>query len=247
MVLLYTGHVTELPAPATEPTSSIFKATECDTDKLHSVKFPCGALSGKKVNQERHFCSNPVAENPTGGGTLVKSVNRANQRPLKVHIKMGSDNNRKMNAALDSGLGLEGSPSTTLGSISQESGGFPSLSMGTTMLSPGSILQVNIISLLLCSFQYDLVTLVDLVGVLNQVMTSFPVPCSEVISPLCTSLLRLVKDEVVPGYNKPAKNVKITPVKNTGLVDQLIAMHGDAVLSKPKKIKSGRSNENRWR
>lgn len=91
--------------------------------------------------------------------------------------------------------------------------------------------------------QYALVTLIDLVGALKQVMTSFPVTCSELTSPLDESLLSFVKDKVILEDNKPAENVNVSPVKNTQSVDQFVTVHGGEMLSKPNKIKSERRNE----
>ncbi|PKI46483.1 hypothetical protein CRG98_033126 [Punica granatum] len=200
-----------LQAPATALPSSRLKNAQSNADNLHDKKFPSGNLSVKQVKQEPSSSSDPVAENPTKGGALIMSGNRTNLRTLKVRIKMGSDKIAKVNAALYSGLGLEGSPSTSLGSSSQESGGFPSLSAGATDESPGSILQA---------------------------MTSFPVACSELISPLHESLISLVKEGVFAKDNKPADNIKVSPGQNTEPVDQLVPKQGDAVLSKVKKIKS---------
>lgn len=135
-----------LEAPATSLPSSRVRAAQCNADKLHNVKFPSGDVLIKQVNQDPHFCSGPIAKNPTRGGSLIKSGKGADQRPLKVRIKMGSDNNTKTNTALYSGLGLEGSPSTSWSSSSQECGGFPPLPVETTHESPAYIRLVNVIS-----------------------------------------------------------------------------------------------------
>ncbi|KAK4783682.1 hypothetical protein SAY86_008056 [Trapa natans] len=74
-------------------------------------------------------------------------------------------------------------------------------------------------------------------------MASFPVPCSDVISPLDDSLLSLRKS-VVPKNNDHAGNVKALPRKNYVLVDQLVTVQGDAMLSKMKRIKSDNRNIN---
>ncbi|KAK4755654.1 hypothetical protein SAY87_009411 [Trapa incisa] len=205
-----------LQAPATALLSLTLRDVQYDANKLHGSEVQNGNISVKKLNQEPQFDSNPIAKNPTRGGTLIKSEKgAANHSLLKVRIKVGSNKNTKTNTALYNGLGLEGSSSTSFSS-SHESGGFPSLPIESSHESPAYIIKV---------------------------MTSFPVPCSDFICPLDDSILSLRK-VVVPENNDHAGNVKVCPRKSSVLVDQLVTVQGDALLPKLKRIKSDYRNIN---
>ena len=81
---------------------------------------------------------------PSKHGTSYKSVNPTGQRVPKVRIKVGSVNAEKKNAEIYSGLGLDNSPSSSLGNSPGESGGMPLESQETLQESPTSILQVKL-------------------------------------------------------------------------------------------------------
>ena len=103
---------------------------------------PSGNIAAK---HDSHFSSAQVAEK-----TALKdeSFNRAgipsDQKTLKFRIKMGSDNKAKKNVAIYSGLGLDYSPSSSLGNSPEESGGTVTISQETTSESPTRILQVEV-------------------------------------------------------------------------------------------------------
>ncbi|KAE8734164.1 Tetratricopeptide repeat-like superfamily protein [Hibiscus syriacus] len=92
----------------------------------------------------------------------------SDQKTLKVRIKMGSDKKEQKVAAIYSGLGLDFSPSSSLGNSPDDSGGTLKISQETARETPSSILQV---------------------------MTSNHVPGGVLISPLYDNLLCLLRKE----------------------------------------------------
>ncbi|GKV31534.1 hypothetical protein SLEP1_g40216 [Rubroshorea leprosula] len=99
--------------------------------------------------------------------TLNRSKIPAEQNLLKFRIKV-SDTKSKKNAEIYSGLGLDDSPSSSLGNSPEESRAMLGISQESMNESPASILQV---------------------------MTSFQVPSGELVSPLHESLLCLFRKE----------------------------------------------------
>ncbi|CAN1187228.1 Cysteine-tryptophan domain-containing zinc finger protein 7 [Linum perenne] len=117
-----------------------------------------------------------------------QSCNIYTQRPLKLRIKVGSVNMVQKNAAIYSGLGLDDSPSLSSGnSIEKSSDMLPQTT--EVDVSPTGILQI---------------------------MTSFPVPGSDLISPLHDSLLCICKREKVSSDAKPVILLKGKKEAKTG-------------------------------
>ncbi|GMI64091.1 hypothetical protein HRI_000078400 [Hibiscus trionum] len=131
-----------------------------------NISCPSGNIAAK---HDSHLTSALVAEK---SALKDESFNRAgipsDQKTLKVRIKMGSDKKTQKIAAIYSGLGLDFSPSSSLGNSPDESGGTLMVSQETTSKSPTKILQV---------------------------MTSNHVPGGVLISPLHDSLLCLLRKE----------------------------------------------------
>lgn len=80
--------------------------------------------------------------------TLSRSKIPAEQNLLKFRIKV-SDTKSKKNAAIYSGLGLDDSPSSSLGNSPEESRAIIGFSQQSMSESPASILQVDVFSLFL--------------------------------------------------------------------------------------------------
>ncbi|KAJ4968928.1 hypothetical protein NE237_015629 [Protea cynaroides] len=98
-----------------------------------------------------------------------KTLHPNDQKILKVRIKVGPDStSAQKNAEIYSGLGLDMSPSSSFDDSPAGSGGLSPESRDFPDESPTSILQI---------------------------MTSFPVPCGLLLSPLSDSLLRLSEKE----------------------------------------------------
>ncbi|PSR94773.1 MORC family CW-type zinc finger protein [Actinidia chinensis var. chinensis] len=111
---------------------------------------------------------------------LVKScAPPSDQKTIKVRIKVGSDNfSTKKNADIYSGLGLDISPSSSLDASPTDSEGFSHGPLGAPDESPTSILQI---------------------------MTSFPVHGSLLLSPLPYALINLIEKEKLQGESKPRR------------------------------------------
>ena len=71
-----------------------------------------------------------------------KSDNSADQRTLKLRIKVNSDYLAQKNAAIYSNLGLSNSPSSSMGNSPEGSGGIPPVSQEIAEESPTGIIQV---------------------------------------------------------------------------------------------------------
>ncbi|XWS36210.1 hypothetical protein CRYUN_Cryun20dG0065800 [Craigia yunnanensis] len=108
--------------------------------------------------------------------TNKNAANLPDQKTLKLRIKVGSDNlSTQKNAAVYSGLGLDGSPSSSLDESPSESEGMYQETQELLIESPTSIL---------CF------------------MTSFPVPGEALLSPLPGHLLTLTVKEKIPKENR---------------------------------------------
>lgn len=135
------GAVQNLKIPPTGPSSVRLGTTSDSTKELHNLGIRAGDVS---VQQD--FASIPVVvaqKSSLKDGNLSKPGNLPDQRTLKVRIKVGSDSMARKNAAIYSGLGLDNSPSSSLGNSHEESGGMLPIPQGGADESPTSILQVR--------------------------------------------------------------------------------------------------------
>ncbi|XP_027338643.1 uncharacterized protein LOC113852537 [Abrus precatorius] len=123
------------------------------------------------VEKDRGISSSDIAERCTlKDDTTKKTGNSTDQRTLKFRIKMKSTILAQKNAEIYSGLGLDNSPSSSMGNSPVESEGMQPVSQENAEDSP--------------------------IGIVQD-MTSFPIPGGVLSSPLHESLLYLIKNEKV--------------------------------------------------
>ncbi|EOY06471.1 hypothetical protein QUC31_016266 [Theobroma cacao] len=171
------------------------------------------------AKHDSHLSSAQVAEK---AALKDENFNRAgiptDQKKLKFRIKMGSDNKTQKNAAIYRGLGLDFSPSSSLGNSPEESGGTVTTSHDTTSESPARILQV---------------------------MTSLYVPGGVLISPLHDSLLLLLRKEK-EGATRDSKSIpslKACQEHSAGLIDEFVLGNGKQLNKKKTKVLMGKSKK----
>ncbi|KAK7412954.1 hypothetical protein VNO78_04742 [Psophocarpus tetragonolobus] len=148
---------------------------------FHDVR---AASVNDMVKKERGVSSGDIAERCTlKDDTTKKTGNSNGQGPLKFRIKMKSNILAQKNAEIYSGLGLDNSPSSSMGNSPMESEGMPlpPVSQENTKDSPTGIIQV---------------------------MTSFPILGGVLISPLHKSLLYMIKNDKVIGDNRYFSSLK---------------------------------------
>ncbi|XP_022721726.1 uncharacterized protein LOC111279098 isoform X2 [Durio zibethinus] len=183
-----------------EGVSQNFKAppNTLPTGRAVNASFPTGNIAAK---HDSHLSSAQVVEKSAlKDGSFNKAGIPSDRKTLKVRIKMGSDNKAQKNAAIYSGLGLDCSPSSSLGNSPEESGGTVKISQETTSESSTRILQV---------------------------MTSYHVPGGVLISPLHDSLLcLLIKEKERPSRdNKSILSIKACQKHSSGLIDESKQLH----------------------
>ncbi|TKY72634.1 bidirectional sugar transporter SWEET12 [Spatholobus suberectus] len=160
-------------APSNVPPSARLENTSCSS---HSFRDLRAASVNDSVKKECGISSSDIGERSTlKDDTTKKPGNSTDQRTLKFRIKMKSNILAQKNAEIYSGLGLDNSPSSSMGSSPVESEGMPPVSQANAEDSPTGIIQV---------------------------MTSFPIPGGVLISPLHESLLCLIKNDRVIGDSR---------------------------------------------
>ncbi|KAF5744156.1 hypothetical protein HS088_TW08G00752 [Tripterygium wilfordii] len=141
-----------------------------------------------------------------------KSSNSSDKKKLKVRIRMGSDKlSTGKNTEIYSGLGLDGSPSSSFGESPSESEGTSHEHLEAPFESPTSIIQI---------------------------MTSFPVLGGLLLSPLPDALMHLKENEKVPKYSG---SMTVRMVGPNGSKTKLNAAHssrGDGKVLGEKKTRS---------
>ncbi|KAF8394535.1 hypothetical protein HHK36_020746 [Tetracentron sinense] len=170
------------------------------------------------------YSAQDVGEFTRKNEPVNKLVNPTDQKTLKVRIRVGTDNmSGRKNAEIYSGLGLDISPSSSLEDSPAESGGMSPEYQETLDESPTSILQI---------------------------MTSFPVPGGQLLSPIPDSLLRLTEKEkhLRDSRSRSAGHAHKGSLESyTVLVDESASIRGDGNVSLDKKKtlmeKNGRSVE----
>ncbi|XP_061336743.1 cysteine-tryptophan domain-containing zinc finger protein 5-like [Gastrolobium bilobum] len=165
------SHNTE--APSNVPPSARLGNASYSPHSFHDLRAPSvdnSVLKGRRIS------SGDAAERCTlKDDTTKKTGNSTDQRPLKFRIKMKSHILAQKNAAIYSGLGLDSSPSSSMGNSPVESEGMPPVSQENTE---------------------------DYVTAIIQDMTSFSIPGGVLISPLHESFLSLIKEEKVIQDNR---------------------------------------------
>ncbi|KAK7329412.1 hypothetical protein VNO77_23579 [Canavalia gladiata] len=137
----------------------------------HSFHDLRAASVNDSVKKDKGVSSSDIAERCTlKDNTTKKTGNPTDQRTLKFRIKMKSNTLAQKNAEIYSGLGLDNSPSSSMGNSPLESEGMPPVSEENAEDSPTGIIQV---------------------------MTSLPIPGGVLTSPLNESFLYLIKNEKV--------------------------------------------------
>lgn len=101
---------------------------------------PRGNIAAKLDSHSAQVVEKSALKDEIVGSARIPS----DQKILKLRIKMGSDNKAQKNAAIYSGLGLDDSPSLSLGNSPEESGGTMVMSQETSSESPTRILQVDV-------------------------------------------------------------------------------------------------------
>ncbi|KAJ7980245.1 CW-type zinc-finger protein [Quillaja saponaria] len=125
----------DLKAPPNAPPSVKLGFSSHSAHSLHDTKV---SSSDDSVKQDISAPSNLVAEKcPLKDDNTNGLGNFTDRSRLKVRLKVKSNNIAQKNAAIYSGLGLEDSPSSSLGNSLEESGGAPPVSQA----SPTSIIQ----------------------------------------------------------------------------------------------------------
>ncbi|KAE9591088.1 putative transcription factor & chromatin remodeling CW-Zn family [Lupinus albus] len=144
-----------------------------------------------------------------------KSRNSTDQRTLKFRFKVKSNIFSQKNEAIYSGLGLDSSPSISMGNSPLEGEGMPHVSEENANDSPTEVIQV---------------------------MTSFPIPGGVLTSPLPDSMLHLIRKEKVIGHGRYMSSVNGHQEPSSISTDESDSFVGDAHLKK-RKVKIVRQNE----
>ncbi|KAG4990523.1 hypothetical protein JHK87_023980 [Glycine soja] len=168
------------------------------------------------VKKEQGISSSDIAERCTSKDDSTKKTgNSTDQRPLKFRIKMKSNILAPNNAEIYSGLGLDNSPSSSMGNSPVESEGMPPVSQENAEDSPNGIIQV---------------------------MTSFPISGGVLISPLHDSLLYMIKNEKVIRDSKYLSSLKGHQDTCSMSTDESDSFVGDEHLKK-KTVRIMRESE----
>ncbi|KAF7813665.1 uncharacterized protein G2W53_034641 [Senna tora] len=183
---------------------------------FHTLRVPSVDYSKKK---DVGISSNAVAERcPLKDdsinrleNSIKKKKNRlgnsTDQRTLKFRIKVKSNLFAQKNAEIYSGLGLDNSPSSSMGNSHEENGCMPSLSQSTAEESPTGIIQA---------------------------MSSFPIPGGVLLSPLHDSLLNLMRKEKVFVDKKSTSSLNGSQEHYSVSTDESDSLVGDGQLLKRK-------------
>ncbi|KAE8677620.1 Tetratricopeptide repeat-like superfamily protein [Hibiscus syriacus] len=186
------------------------------TGRAGNISCPSGNIA---ANQDSHLTSAQVVEK---SAFKDESFNKAgipsDQKTLKVRIKMGSEKKAQKLAAIYSGLGLDFSPSSSLGNSPDESGGTLMVSQETNSKSPTRILQI---------------------------ITSNHVPGGMLISPLHDSVLWLLrKEKERPSReNKSIPLLKACQEHSSMLIDEFVLGNRKQLHEKKPKFLIGKSEE----
>lgn len=128
-------------APSNAPPSATLGTASYSSHSIDNLRAPSVDDLWKK---ERVIPSREVAEKSTlKDDATKKSGNSFDQRTLKFRIKMKSNILEQKNAAIYSGLGLDNSPSSSMGNSPLESEGMPPVTQANAKDSPADIIQVE--------------------------------------------------------------------------------------------------------
>ncbi|OIV92057.1 hypothetical protein TanjilG_15048 [Lupinus angustifolius] len=157
-----------------------------------------------------------VAEKSTvKDDTTKKSRNSTDKKTLKFRFKVKSNIFSQKNAAIYSGLGLDSSPSSSMGNSPLEGEGRPPVSEENANDSPTEVIQV---------------------------MTSFPIPGGVLTSPLPYSMLHLIRKEKVIRHDRYISSVNAHQKPSSISTDKSDSFVENAHLKK-RKVKIARQGE----
>ncbi|KAF5731467.1 hypothetical protein HS088_TW18G00145 [Tripterygium wilfordii] len=146
-----------------------------------------------------------------------KSPNFPDKKTLRFRVIMGSDKlSTGKNTEIYSGLGLDGSPSSSLGESPSESEGMSHEHLEAPFESPTSIIQI---------------------------MTSFPVLGGLLLSPLPDALTHLKEKEKLPKYTGSMPVRMVGPSSSTTKPNAAHSSRGDGKVSGEKKTNSVEKND----
>ncbi|KAE9594249.1 putative transcription factor & chromatin remodeling CW-Zn family [Lupinus albus] len=195
-----------LKAPSNVPPSRLGIASY-NSHLIHNVRAPSVDDSGKK---EGVISSSEVSEKSTvKDDTRKKSRNSTDQRTLKFRIKVKSSIFAQKNAAIYSGLGLDNSPSSSMGNSPMQSEGMLPVSKENVNNSPTEIIKI---------------------------MTSFPIPGGILTSPVPDSMFHSIRKEKVIGHDRFLSSVNGHQESSLMSTDESDSFVGDAHL-KNRKVK----------
>nr|KYP50137.1 hypothetical protein KK1_028121 [Cajanus cajan] len=190
-------------APSSVPSSA---RPENASHSSHSLRDIRAASVNDSMKKEQGISSVDTAERCTlKDDTTKKTGKSTDQRTLKFRFKMKSSILAQKNAEIYSGLGLDNSPSSSMGSSPVESEGMPPVSQENAEDSPTQIIQV---------------------------MTSFPIPGGVLISPLHESFLNLTKNEKVTGDSRDLSSLNGHQDPCSMSADESNSFVGDGHLKK---------------
>lgn len=132
----------DLKPTSNAPPSARVAIASCSDHSLQNS----GMLPGGVSVKHHSPISSQVAEKfKLKDGSPNKSENLANQRPLRVRIKVSFDKMAHKSATLYGSLGLENTPSSSLGNSAEENRGHDPVSREIADESPTSILEVTVL------------------------------------------------------------------------------------------------------
>ncbi|KAI4345443.1 hypothetical protein L6164_012567 [Bauhinia variegata] len=148
---------------------------------------------------------------PSKDDRTKKSGCSTDQRRLKFRIKVNSDKLALKNAAIYSGLGLDNSPSSSMGNSNEEGGGMPPVSRDIDDES--------------------------LTGIIKD-MTSFPTLGGVLISPLHGSLLYLIEKGEILGASRSMSSINDHQEHCFLSTDESDSCAGDGKLLKKREVRN---------
>ncbi|XP_028781447.1 uncharacterized protein LOC114737664 isoform X2 [Neltuma alba] len=195
--------------PDNSKSSSIITPSMCLKIGSGSIQ-SCHTLKAPKVDdsmkKDVEVSSNEVADRfPFKDDSANKSGKSTDQRTLKFRIKMKSNMSAQNNAAIYSGLGLDNTPSSSMGNSPDENEGMLAPSQETCEESPTAIIQV---------------------------MSSFPIPGGVLLSPLHETLLYLMRKENVLGDRNPMSSHNVSQEHCSRFAESDSLMRDEQLLNK---------------
>ncbi|CAL0301599.1 unnamed protein product [Lupinus luteus] len=228
-----------LKAPSNVPPSRLGIASY-SSHLVHNVRAPSVDDSGKK---EGVISSSEVSEKSTvKDDTRKKPRNSTDQRTLKFRIKVKSSIFAQKNAAIYSGLGLDNSPSSSMGNSPVGSEGMPPVSKENANNSPTEIIKVEDPFYFYTGYSIGKTNELSNFYLMVQVMTSFPIPSGVLTSPVPDSILHSIRKEKVIGHGRFLSSVNGHQEPSFMSTDESDSFVGDAHL-KNRKVKIVRQSE----